>query len=185
MAGKILKGLRRLKLFPITANTSSAYTVGTAVVLDGAQSLALDPDVSEWKVYADDRIYDSGSDWNGMKLTLQIAELPLEMYPQFEGGTFDSTSKEYTYSADDVAPELGLSFAAATSDGKFRMVKLLALRTTKVKADFKSKGDGGDSASPVTIEAIVTTRALDNAAKIMKDTTTDADLTWLDTLVDE
>jgi len=180
---KILKGLKRIKIFPLTANTAVAYTPGTGISVPGAQSVSLDPEVSEWKVYADDIVYEAGSDWNGMKMTLQLAELPLELHPYFEGGDYNESTKEYSYGSDDIAPEIGMSFAAQTSDGKYRMVRLFALRATKVKGDYKTKGEGGDSASPVSIEATVTSRKMDSKAKAMKDTTADADLVWLDELV--
>lgn len=185
MAIKILKGLKRIKIFTITANTSEVYTPGTAISVPGAQSIGLDPEVSEWKVYADDTVYDAGSDWNGMKMTIQLAELPLELYPHFEGGEYDEATKEYSYGSDDTAPEIGMTFAAQTSDGQYLMTRLLSLRATKVKADFKTKGEGGDSSSPVTIEATVMTRKTDNKAKTHKYSTTSTDLSWLDTLVTE
>lgn len=39
---KILKGLKRIKIFPLTANTSAAYTPGTGITVPGAQSISLD-----------------------------------------------------------------------------------------------------------------------------------------------
>jgi len=180
---KILKGLKNLKTFPITKNDGTGYTAGAAVPIPGIQSLSLDPDVTEWKINADDTVYESGSDWNGMKLQLQLAELPLELKKHFEGGIWDETKKEYTYSSDSVAPEIGASFAAQTSDGNYRMIKLYALRCTKVKVDYKTKGEG-DKANPVQIEGVVTSRKKDNAVYREKDTTTAADLSWLDSLAD-
>lgn len=182
MAKKVLRGLKRINIFPITANTATEYTTGAAVSVPGAQSLTVEPETSDWKIYADDTVYESGSDWLGMKLTLQLAELPLSLRPHFEGGNWDNATKEYTYKSSSVAPEIGMSFMCATSDQQFRMMKFYALRATKVKGDYKTKGDG-DSASPVTIEATVTSRLKDEQVQTMKDTTSDKDFTWMNTLV--
>lgn len=181
---KILKGLSGLRIFPITANDVTTYTTGAAVQVPGLQSLGLDPDVTEWKVMADDGVYEAGADWNGMKISLQLAELPISLKPHFEGGDYDETSKEYTYHSDDSAPEIGFTFRAKTSDGNYRMIKLFVLKCSKVKEDYKTKGESGGDSTPVVIEGTVTQRKIDNAAKREKDTMTDADLTWLETLVD-
>jgi len=180
---KILKGASRLQLFPLTANDATNYTPGPAVSVPGLQSLGMEPDVSEWKVNADDQVYEAGADWNGMKLSIQVAELSLELKKLVEGGEYDESTKEYTYSSTSSAPEVGMSFAALTSDKQHRMIKVFAVKFTKVKIDYKTKGDG-DSSSPVTIEGTVTQRAKDGAVKREKDTVTPADLAWLDTLVE-
>ncbi|MBB6677524.1 major tail protein [Cohnella lubricantis] len=182
-AKKILKGLKKIQIFPITANTATAYTASAGMLVPGAQSLTLDPDVSEWTVNADDEVYDAGADWNGMKLTFQVAELSLELKSHLEGGTWDETAKEYDYSSNTVAPEIGLSFAARTSDGEYRMVKLWVLKVTKIKGEYKTKGGSGDSSSPVSVEATVMSRTIDGKVKREKDSV-GGDLAWLNDLND-
>ncbi|WP_025678400.1 major tail protein [Paenibacillus massiliensis] len=178
---KVLKGLKGMRVFPITKNDATTYTTGTAMVLPGAQTLSLENQTEDWQINADDTVYESGSDWTGMELSLTLAELTLEMRAHLEGGDWDETEKVYKFTSDNVAPQIGMSFMAQTSDGNYRMVKLLALRCTAVGMAFATKGEG-DSASVVEITGMVSSRKLDNAVHLMKDSTSEADLAWLDTL---
>lgn len=179
---KAAKGFSRLSIFPITKNDADGYTTGSKIAITGAQSFTASPEVTEWKINADDGIYDSGSDWNGMKFTLTLAECPLTIRQYFEGGTYDSETKVYTYKSDSQAPEIGMSFKVLQSDGTSLMVKLFSLKCSSFRMDYKTKGESGDIASAV-IEGLIQNRKTDNAVKEEKETVTDADLTWLDTLV--
>jgi phi13 family phage major tail protein len=179
--GKALKGFKRLSVFPITTNTASTYTPGAKVAITGAQSFTANPETSEWKIYADDGIYDSGSDWLGLKFTLTLAECPLDLRQYFEGGEYTAGTGVYIFKSDDQAPEIGLSFAALLSDGSWNMVRMFSAKCSSVKMDFKSKGEGNDI-TPVTIEGTVMNRKTDNAVKEEKIAALSTDLTWLDTL---
>lgn len=178
---KAAKGFSKLRIFPITVNTTSTFTPGTKVDITGAQSFTAAPEVQEWKINADDGIFDSGSDWNGMKFTLTLAECPLTVKKYFEGGTYDNTSKVYTYKSDSQAPEIGLAFQVLQSDGTKLMVRIFSAKCSSFKMDYKTKGESGDIAA-ATIEGLIQNRKTDNAVKEEKETVTDADLTWLDTL---
>jgi phi13 family phage major tail protein len=178
---KALKGLKRFKIFPITANTASSYTVGTAVPIGGMQSLSFSPETQDWKQYADDGLYDSGSDWLGCKFTLQLAECPIDLKQYFEGGEYNETTDEYTYHSDDQAPELAASFAALQSDGTYQGVKLFSLKCTSYKNDYKTKGESGE-ANPVTIEGTIMNKKSDNAVKTEKELENEAAFSWLDSL---
>ncbi len=181
--GKASKGFSKLGIFPITVNNSTTYTPGTKVAITGSQSFSATPEVSEWKINADDGIFDSGSDWNGIKFTLTLAECPLTVKKYFEGGTYDADTKVYSYYSYSQAPELGMSFQVLQSDNTKLMVRLFSLKCSSFKMDYKTKGESGDIA-PAVIEGLIQNRKTDNKVKEEKETVTDADLTWLDTLVD-
>lgn len=179
---KILKGFKGLRLFPVTKNEADGYTVGQMVRVNGGQSLSMEPDSEEWSIQADDGVYESGTDLNGYNFKLTLAELPLEIRALFEGGEYDETTGTYSFYADTVAPEIGISFQALTSDKNYRMYKIFALRCSAITDAANTKG-GGNSSTPIEITGKVTQRKTDNKVKDMKDSTTAADLTWLDTLV--
>jgi phi13 family phage major tail protein len=141
------------------------------------------PETQDWKSYADDGIFDSGSDWNGMKFTLNLAECPLTVKQYFEGGTYDIPTKVYTFKSDSQAPEIGMAFQVLQSDNTKLMVRIFSVKCTSFKMDYKTKGESSDIA-PTVIEGIIQNRKKDNFVKQEKETVTDADLTWLDTLVD-
>jgi phi13 family phage major tail protein len=180
---KAAKGFSKLRIFPITTNTTSTYTPGVKVDITGAQSFSAAPETTDWKINADDGIYDSGSDWNGMKFTLNLAECPLTVKHNFEGGVYDAGTKVYTYKSDSQAPEIGMAFQVLQSDGTKLMVRIFSAKCTSFKMDYKTKGESGDIAAAV-IEGLIQNRKTDNAVKEEKESVTDADLTWLDVLVD-
>jgi phi13 family phage major tail protein len=178
---KAAKGFKIRGIFPVTKNDGTGYTVGAKIAITGAQSFTASPEVTEWKINADNGIYASGSDWNGIKATLTLAECPLTLRQYFEGGTYNGTTFVYSFASDDQAPEIGMSFEALQADNTRLMVKLFSMKATSFKMDFKTKGESGDI-SPVTIEFLIQNKVIDNLVKEEKETVTDADLTWLDTL---
>lgn len=180
---KAAKGFSRLSIFPVTKNDANGYTTGGRIAITGAQSFSATPEVTEWKINADDGIFDSGSDWNGMQFTLNLAECPLTVKKYFEGGTYDELTKIYTYKSDSQAPEIGMSFKVLQSDGTSLMVKLFSLKASSFKMDYQTKGESGDIA-PAVIEGLIQNRKTDNVVKEEKETVTDADLTWLESLDD-
>lgn len=181
MAKKALKGFSGLKVFPVTKNDGTGYTTGAGVAISGAQSLSRSPEKSEWKIFADDGIYDSGSDWQGDKITITLAELPMDLKKYFEGGDYDATSKIYTFKSISQAPELALAFKCLQSDGTWKMVKFFSFKATSLKDDYKTKGEGNDI-TPITIEGLIMNRVQDQVVKQEKEATTSADLVWLDTV---
>jgi phi13 family phage major tail protein len=181
MAKKALKGFSGLRIFPVTKNDATGYTVGEKIVVSGSQNFTTSPEQTEWKIQADDGIYDSGADFNGIKFTLTLAECPLSLKPYFEGGEYNETTKEYDFSSISQAPELGLGFKALQTDGTWLMVKLWSAKCTSFKVDYKTKGESGDIAA-VTIEGTIQNRIYDNKVKREKEAALETDLTWLDTM---
>jgi phi13 family phage major tail protein len=181
MAKKAAKGFKIRGIFPVTKNDATGYTNGEKIAVSGAQSFTASPEVTEWKINADDGIYDSGSDWNGIKATLTLAECPLSLKEYFEGGDYDTASGVYTFKSISQAPEIAMTFQVLQSDGSWMMVQLLSMKATSFKMDYKTKGESGDI-SPVTIEFLVQNRIVDNAVKLEKEAANEASLTWLDTV---
>ena len=183
MAKKALKGFKIRGIFPVTKNDAEGYTCGTKISVTGAQSFTCSPEVTEWKIMADNGVYASGSDWGGIKATLVLAECPLELRPYFEGGTYDNTTKVYSFDSDDQAPELAMSFECLQIDDTRLMNKIYSMKATSFKMDYATKGESSDI-SPVTIELMIQNRIQDNRVFDAKETVTDTDLTWLDSMTD-
>jgi phi13 family phage major tail protein len=181
MTKKALKGFSGLKIYPVTKNDGTGYTVGTAVAVSGAQSFSRSPETSDWKIYADDGIYDSGSDWQGDKVTLELAELPLEIKKNFEGGEYDEATGVYTFKSSSQAPELALSFKCLQSDGSWLMKKYFSFKASSLKDEHKTKGEGNDI-TPYSIEGTIMNKVIDQTVKKEKIAATADDLVWLDSM---
>lgn len=179
MPRKYLKGFSKFTMFPITENTLTKYIVGEGVAIPSAQKLSKEIDSSEDNIYADDEIWDVEKSTNGEKFTLTLKELPNDLRAKLEGGTYDSTSKEYSFKTIDDAPEFGCSYRGLLADGTYRMFRQYKAKVTKIKMDLETKGNGNNGS--VEIEGMFMPRSCDNKLFTIKDTATgNADLTWLD-----
>ncbi len=132
---------------PSPRTAREAYATSTMVPLPGAQQLTKDTSRSEYTIYADDGVYDSGSDFQYEDLTFTVAELTPELEAKLSGGSYDETEKVYTFKASDLAPEFAFGYAAMKLDGTYRMFKHYVVKLLSVKVDHASKGDTGDIAA--------------------------------------
>ncbi len=177
MAKAALKGFCAARLWPITANTEEAYSTDTMIPLPGAQQLTKDTSRSEYTIYADDGVYDSGSDFQYEDLTFTVAELTPELEAKLSGGAYDESTKVYTFKASDMAPEFAFGYAALKLDGTYRMFKHYAVKLISAKVDHASKGDTGDIAAyQLTLRG--TQRKADGKIRDIMDSAT-ASYDWL------
>lgn len=178
---KSLKGFSDLRIFPVTLNDSTGYTVGAVIKVPGAQAFTRTPETSDWKEYSDDVLSDSGSDWLDDKVTIQLSQLPLELKKYFEGGDYDEEKDEYTFKSISEAPELALAFKCMLRDKSWLMKKFYSFKATSLKDEHKTQGENGEP-TPVTIEGIIMSRIMDTFVKKEKNAATSADLVWLNTM---
>lgn len=182
MPKKYLKGFSQFAIFPITENTATNYLVGEKVKIPYAEKLSKDLDSEEEKMYADDEVYDIDKTINGENFTLTLKELPNDLRAKLEGGNYDTTSKEYDFSTTSNAPEFACTYRGLLSDGTYRMFKQYRAKVSKIKVDLETLGNGNKGS--VEIEGTFMARACDNKLFSIKDTSTSADLTWLDTIAE-
>lgn len=177
---RVLRGLSNLSIFPVTTNDGTTYAVGTKISVPGVQSITSTKETENWKIFADDGIYDAGADWKGNSFTLQLADLPHNLRTYFEGGEYDSEAGTYTFKATSEAPEIAMSFVSAANANTNELTKIFSARCTKVSFEHKTKGEN-DSHVPVKIEGEFMERKTDGAVFAKKDATS-SDLTWLETM---
>lgn len=180
MSKKYLKGFSQFSIFPITENTLTNYKVGEKTSIPYAEKLSKDLESEEETMYADDEIYDVDVSVTGEKFTLTLKELPNELRAKLEGGEYDETSKEYDFSTTDNAPEFACTYKGLLSDGTYRMFRQYRAKVSKIKVDLETLGNGNKGS--VEIEGMFMARACDNKLFTIKDTTTNTDLSWLDTI---
>lgn len=180
MPRKYLKGFSQFTIFPLTENTLTKYIVGEKVSVPYAEKLSKDLDSEEEKMYADDEIYDIDRSVNGESFTLTLKELPNELRAKLEGGKYSNETKEYDFSTIDSAPEFACTYRGLLADGTYRMFRQYRAKVSKIKVDLETLGNGNKGA--VEIEGMFMARACDNKLFSIKDTETNTDLTWLDTI---
>lgn len=178
MSARSIKGLKGLRLFPVTYNDSVIFKVGTKVLVPGAVSLSLEPITSEFTQYADDAIYAKGADISGYNFTLEIAEVTPEIQELFEGGTYDTETGVYTFKTSDVQPENALSFQCLQADGNYKMVKVYSAVAQALSFSAKTKSDSTELQT-VTITGVISARLYD---EVLRDEKVGSDTTWLDTI---
>ncbi|OQB14577.1 MAG: hypothetical protein BWY15_01089 [Firmicutes bacterium ADurb.Bin193] len=179
-AKKALRGLSNLGIFPVMKNDMTGYSVGTKIPVYGVQEITSQKDINEWKVYADDGLYDSGAEWKGSSFSLTLAGLPNELRSYFEGGVYDEATGEYTYSSVSEAPEIALSFSSVSDSESLELTKVYSAKCTKISFEHKTRGDG-NSVTPVRIEGNFMQRKIDGAIFTKKEAAT-SDISWLDTI---
>ena len=166
MAKKYLKGFSRFSIFSILENTETSYKVGERLPIVSAQKLSKDEKSTEDEILADDEVWDVDADVTGEDVTITLAELSNELRAKLRGGTYDETTKVYSFKKGDVAPELACSYRGLLADGTYRMWKQYRFKVSKVKMDLETKGSGNKG-----------------LFFDVKDTEKgNADLTWLDTI---
>lgn len=175
---KSLKGLCGVRCWAVTENSSAKYEIGEMVGLDGAQSLTKEVTKNDYTIYADDGIYDSGSDYQYTDLKLKVAQLPLEVEALLSGGKFDESNGTYELKTSDMAPEIAFGFAALMISGKYRMWVFHSCKLMGVKADHASKG-GKNEVQSYELTLRATQRKKDGAIALIRDSET-GDYSWLD-----
>ncbi|MDD4292165.1 MAG: hypothetical protein PHX51_08055 [Clostridia bacterium] len=166
---KILKGFKDLHYIPISANTATTYTPGTAVALAGAMSLSRSDTRNDVKIYADDGLYLSDSDFSEAKLDIEIAGISLADIAAFTGATYNSETSVLDELTTDSAPAVALSFAAALAEGEgYRAFCYYNCKCSGIKSDAKTAGQSTE-ASTVTVSFTCAGRLCDNKVRTSKD----------------
>ena len=183
MPKKALRGLSGIRVFELLENTETNYKVGEAIKIPYAQKLTRDVQSSSDKTYADDEIYDDEEVFEGEDFELEIPEAELDLMEVLEGGEFDQETGEYSWGPDDKGKDYAMTFKAKRKDGNYRMFRYYRTKFKKVKQDLQTQ-DNGTQIATLTISGTFYKRALLSNSKVRtyKDSTSTADLTWLDTI---
>lgn len=188
MAKKGLKGFANLRYFPITADSGTAYTPGTAAALIGARQCTVDDTRNEYKIPGDDGIYAQGSDYESTTLTINVNELGLEDIAALTGATYDDTPAELNESDLDSAPQVALTFSALMIDGGYRLYRYYNAKLTNYKADLRAKLDTGNEVNQYQLTFVCSarkTKATGETKFMIRATKDIADatgLSWLETI---
>ncbi|HNZ62772.1 MAG TPA: hypothetical protein PKH23_00340 [Bacillota bacterium] len=174
---KALKGLREINLFPVVTNTEDGYSVGEILRLPAAQQLTRDDQTDEYTIYADDGVYDSGTDYKYSDITITVAELALDTEAKLTGGLYAEPDGIYSARNLDEAPEYALAYAALYKGG-YRLFRHPVAKLMNVKVDHATKGEGNEIA-PYVLTFRVYHRKIDGTYREIKDVEYNDGFTWI------
>ena len=179
---KALMGFSRVTLFPVVENTASRYETGSAMPLEEAMELTKEADVSEASLYADDKLYAKVKAWNGLNVTLTLAEMPLPMMEALGFGTYDKDSGTLRLNPQGMNKEFAMTFRCLMVEGgEYRMFKVFSFVVNEIKeSGIRTKNDNVQVCTYQLIGTIVA-RKFDDMPMEMRDGGT-GDMSWLDTV---
>lgn len=123
-----------------TEETASAAAVyGTPVAVPGLVSANVAPAANKATLYADNGPYETASALGEVTLTVDLADLPLEVQADLLGHTL--TDGQLDYKASDVAPYVAVLFEYLLGNGKKRCVKLYKGKFTEPTDEGTTKGE--------------------------------------------
>lgn len=82
-----LLGINDLKIFPITEDSSSAFTVGNAVDVPGIRQLSVTFDIEEKELTGDEKTLAVASKIKAVSFSSEYAELSLDVLSALSGGS--------------------------------------------------------------------------------------------------
>ncbi|MCL2673705.1 MAG: hypothetical protein FWE92_00065 [Defluviitaleaceae bacterium] len=145
MAEKIaLQGFSRLKLFPVNSNNTETYSVDdtNAFLVPWVQDMTRDSDTSESAIYADDTLYLNVKNWNGIRSTITVAELTLEMMAQFGFGEYDTATNSLKWNPQGRNLEFGVTFRCLQTNGNYRMMRMYSFKIDEIReTSIRTRGD--------------------------------------------
>ena len=117
-----------------TIGTIKAPTVGMVTVDIAANS-------NKVELYADNILWDSENVFTGAEMTVDLAELPLEVQADLLGHTYDSTAKTLIKKSQDVAPYAAIGFEFLMSNGKKLCVWLYKCKASEPNQNSNTRGE--------------------------------------------
>ena len=179
MEKRAMMGFSNLTLFPLVQNSATDYAVDVGFRLPWVQEMQRDVDTSEQKIFADDGLYLDAKSWNGMTVTITVAEMPLEMIAKLGFGDYDAATESLKWHPQGKNLSFAATFRCLRADGKYRMMKFYNFTINEIREDnLRTRGDGGDIVS-YRVMGSFTARAADGAVAEFHD---GEDQTWLESI---
>ncbi|MCL2853513.1 MAG: hypothetical protein FWE20_10890 [Defluviitaleaceae bacterium] len=145
MAEKIaLQGFSRLRFFPISDNNTEEYAVdtGSSFHVPWVQDMTRENDTSEAAIYADDTLYLNVKNWNGIRSTITVAELTLEMMGLLGFGDYNETTRSLEWNPQGRNLEFGVTFRCLQTNGNYRMMRMYSFKIDEVReTSIRTRGD--------------------------------------------
>lgn len=178
---KYLKGFANFGFAPVAEDTVTAYKAGEVTKLPGAISGAPTDNRTEYTIYADDDIYDSGSEWKDTTLVVTIQEADAKNIAALTGAEYDESTGELKEGTFDDAPVVATTFSALRSDFGYRLFRYPSCRCTGYKITHNTRGEN-NNAQAYELTFKCSPRKIDHTIRETNDVDMGTPLTWLDTI---
>lgn len=181
MGKKYLKGFSGFGFHEVEKNTEDEYSVkGERIKIPSAKSCSPSDNRTDFKINADDGVWDSGSEFTDTTNEITFAELDLETLAKLTGATVNEDGS-IDESSLDVAPELAISYSALRADGGYRLYRYYNATVTKISVSHTTKGENND-AQVYTVAFSCVPRKCDGRVRRTKDIAKGESLDWLNTI---
>lgn len=181
MGKKYLKGFSNFGFHKVSEDTEDKYSVtGSRIKIMSAKSCSPSDNRADFKINADDGVWDSGSDWTDTTNEIVFVEMDITKLAEMIGATVNEDGS-IDESNLDVAPVLALTYAALRADGGYRLYKYYSATVTNVSVSHTTKGENSDSQNyTVTFSCIP--RKCDGKIRSTLDIAKGEALEWLDSI---
>ena len=99
-----LYGVDDCKLIPITEDSSTAFTLGTAIDLPGVRQVSVTFEIDTKDLMGDEKTLETSSKVKSVTVNAEYAKLSLEVLAQITGGSFsaDASTGTFSFSGGDM-----------------------------------------------------------------------------------
>lgn len=175
---KYLKGFANLGFIAVAANDGETYsTDSTYHSVPGAVECSKTDNREDYKILADDGVWDNGAEWDDSDIEITVVESDLETISYLTGATYENgVLEEGTL---DEPPLVALTFSALRADNSYRLFRYYCCKCVDFSvSSHTTKGQNKDAQS-YTLKFKVTPRKIDQRVRGTKDINAGDSLSWL------
>lgn len=122
-----------------TATTPATY--GEVKSVPGLVSVEVTPESNTATLYADNGPYETASSMGAVNVTIDLADIDLDVQADLLGHTYDAETKKLDKKTTDVAPYVALMFEFTLANGDNRCVKLYKGKFSLPSESGNTKGE--------------------------------------------
>ena len=161
-------GLENLHIAKCLNDNENSCTYATPMHVPGLIEANIEPQTNSTTLYADNIAFAVATGMGETKLTLNVADLPLETHAELLGHKI----KEGVMisSGDDEPPDMAVMFESKMRDGGIKYVKLLKGKFQEPSENSKTKTDSLEFVTP-QLEGTFVARQCDKVWKLTAEST--------------
>lgn len=177
-----LKGFANFGFFNVDQDTEDAYSVseGDRKKVPSARTCSPTDNRTDFKINADDGVWDEGSDWTDTTMEVAFAQMELATLAAMTGAKVNEDGS-IDEGALDTSPDLALTFSALRADGGYRLYRFYNAKVTNISVSHTTKGESTD-AQVYTLTFKCIPRKCDQKIRTTLDIDKGDTLDWLESI---